>query len=159
MMLLTDMDSRQTHMAGIVKAKRGETVYYFSGGGIIVATAYSQKLFWAVLFAVYFIVWGFTGFGGAIGGLIIGAIVSEALELAVAIPKIKKWDGMTSRELQSEKGVRVLSWGDVSKAVYKAPSLLEIYIGEKRTRMKIITNIESAKAVFEARLGSRFEVA
>jgi hypothetical protein len=135
-------------MPEMIKTKQNSSVvYYFAREGIVKATAYSQVFFWGVLIVAFFLFWLFVGIGGAIGGAIVGALVGTALEWIIAIPKINKWDRLSFKELTAEPGTERIPWSDVSKAVFKTPDFLEVYIKGKRYGLRVWTDKMITKSV------------
>lgn len=138
-----------------MKAKQGNsTAYYFSKDGVIKATAYSQWLFWGIWFVVFVFFLLFI-IGGAIGGIIVGAIVSVGLDYAISGPKIRKWDGMSFKELAKEKESEQISWSSISKAVFKNPDGLELYVGDKRQKLKIVSRGDEMRVLLKGQLGKK----
>ena len=143
----------------LVKAKEKQNTYwYFSEGGGVRMITYSGKLFWATFFIAFILFWLFVGIGGVVGGAITGGIVSVVFEVAVSSPKVKRWDGMSLKQLESEERSKSLAWASVKKATFKAPERLEVTVDDRMHKMKVLTDVEVTQKLLKDHLGSRFAV-
>ncbi len=143
----------------LVKAKEKQNTYwYFSEEGGVRMITYSGKLFWVTFFIAFVLFWLFVGIGGAVGGLITGGIVGMVFEFAVSSPKVKRWDGMSLKQLENEERSKSLTWASVKKVTFKAPERLEVTVDDQMHKMKILTDVELTRKLLKDHLGSRFAV-
>ena len=143
----------------MVKAKEKQNSYwYFSEGGGVRMITYSGKLFWVTFFIAFVLFWLFVGIGGAVGGLITAGIVGMVFEFAVSSPKVKRWDGMSLKQLESEERSKSLTWASVKKVTFKAPERLEVTVDDQTHKMKVLTDAEATQRLMKDHLGRRFVV-
>lgn len=149
--LINENTGKKSH----IQARNGGQVFYFFKEGIIKGKVYSRLLYWGLSTILFLLFWFVTGIGGALGGAMFGGFIVVIIELSLIHPKIKKWDALSLKELKNEKGMEQISWSDISKAVYKMPNSLEIFIGEKRYKLSTNTNSAIMKELLEQKLGKK----
>jgi hypothetical protein len=137
-------------------------MYYLAKEGIVRLKSYTQKLFWIVFFVVIIFVDLYFGVGsiisGAVLGAILGAIISALLDVLIANPNVNRWDRLSYNQLKSENGAEITSWSSITKAVYKMPDVLELYINGNRRNLRVVSDQASTKDFLEQKLGKKLEV-
>lgn len=145
--------------AEIPKAQESNMMYYFSNNGIVRLTLYSKSLEWGLFILILIVIALFTGrIGGIIYGVIAGVIASIILDSTLSSSRIKKWNKLSFKELNLQKGATQISWSKVSKALLKTSYALELYVDGKKHNLILQTDAAIIKKLLKTKLGKNLEV-